>query len=561
MSRRPLVTGLFAASLLAAAVSNAAEGDITFDIAKFQVEGNSLIPEGQLNEIVAPFIGPRKVYGDIQRALEALEGSYRAMGYGTVQVYAPEQEVASGVVRLVVTEAVVGKVIITGNQHFSAENIRASLPLLKEGTAPNMRKLSENVQLANESPAKQVEVTLGVSEDEAKVDAKVNVTDSDPQKVSITLDNTGTGATGKHRIGFAYQNANVGDIDQVLTLAYTTSPDKPSGVGMDVYSVAYRLPIYALGDSIDIIYGNSNVSTPMTTAGPGTATLNGKGEVVGLRYNHIFPRQGEYTSRLVLGFDYKHMNTRCTNPVTGASFGVTVGDQVADFNAACTPHTLRPLSATYAGQWMKPGMAIDFNIGVSYNWGMGVRYATLLNTNDYYTVINSGRQTPDNFMAVRLGGSYMAALPADWQLRIAANGQYTPAPIVAAEQFGLVGSTAVRGFNERAVSTDVGWVGNIEAYSPELAGTVGAAGSLRGVMFYDFARGYSYNVVRTVANYDKAGVAAIGVGLRYTLDKQFSAKFDLANVIDAGPVDIPGSASNTEGRGDWRAHFNMMYSF
>jgi len=370
---RPLAFGFAAVSLLAAATVNAADGDVTFDIVKFQVEGNSLMTQERVQEIVAPFVGPKKVYGDIQRALEALEGRYRSLGYGTVQVYAPEQEVSGGVVRLVVTEARIGKVLITGNKYYDAENIRASLPNLQEGVAPNMRQLSENVQLANESPAKQVEVTLGVSDDADKVDAKVAVSDSNPEKFSISLDNTGTGATGKHRLGFAYQNANVANTDQVVTLAYTTSPDKPSGGAMDVYSIAYRLPLYALGDSIDVIYGNSNVSTPSTATGPGGAggiAINGKGEVMGIRYNHIFPRMGEYASRLVFGFDYKHMNTRCSNPATGADFSI---DPLVPGNPACTPYTLRPLSATYSGQWMKPGQIVDFNVGLAYNLGMGVR--------------------------------------------------------------------------------------------------------------------------------------------------------------------------------------------
>jgi hemolysin activation/secretion protein len=248
-----------------------------------------------------------------RKALEALEGEYRRRGYGTVQVYVPEQELTAGVVKLQVSEGVVGKITITGNKLFNEDNVRASLPNLKQGVAPNMRQLSENVQLANESPAKQLEVTLGVSEEEGKVDVKVDVKEEDPERVYVTLDNTGTKASGKHRIGVSYQNANMGNRDQVLTLAYTTALDQPAGVKVDIFSIGYRLPLYAIGDSIDVIYGNSGTTTPASVLAPGgTLALNGKGTVFGLRYNHIFPRDGEYTSKLVLGYDYKYMNSRCT---------------------------------------------------------------------------------------------------------------------------------------------------------------------------------------------------------------------------------------------------------
>lgn len=545
--------------LVAASGAFAAEGDISFDVSKFKVEGNTLLPESEVERLVTPFVGQRKVYGDIQKALEALEGGYRSRGYGTVQVFVPEQELASGVVRLVVTEGVIGKVNITGNKYFDTQNIRSSLPQLKEGVAPNMRALSENVQLANENPAKQIDLTLGVSEEDGKVDAKVAVTEDNPEKFSFTIDNTGTAATGDHRVGFAYQNANLGNTDQVLTLAYTTSPDQPEGVKVDIVSVAYRLPMYSLGDSVDLIYGNSNVNTPAVQAtGFGIA---GRGEVFGARWNHIFPRQGEYVSRLVLGLDYKFMNTRCTNPATGAVFAI---DPPTPGNAACTPYTVRPASATYTGQWQKPGEVIDFNVGALYNLSMGNMYGAT-NSIDRYTVINQGRATPNDFVAARFGGSYMRALPEDWQMRVAVSGQYTPAAIVPAEQFSLAGASAVRGFHERAVATDVGWVGNLEFFTPDFAAAVGAPGSLRGLFFYDAASGFNYSTNRATPltlPVQKASIASIGGGLRFALDKKISGRVDLARVIDAGPVNDPnGGTANTEGKRDWRGHFSVLVNF
>ena len=44
-----------------------------------------LSPEA-VQAAVSPFTGKNKDFGDIQRALEALEQSYRNRGYGVVQV-------------------------------------------------------------------------------------------------------------------------------------------------------------------------------------------------------------------------------------------------------------------------------------------------------------------------------------------------------------------------------------------------------------------------------------------------------------------------------------------
>lgn len=555
--------------------------DEHFNIQRFLVEGNTLLPQAKVDALMAPFLGSQRNYGDIQKALEALEGAYRASGYGTVQVYVPEQELTQGVVRLRVTEGVIAKVAVTGNQHFDSANIRATLPGLQEGKAPNMRALSENIQLANENPAKQVEVTLGVGEEEGKINAKVNVADEKPEKYIATLDNTGIGPTGTLHAGFVYQNANVGNSDQVMTFAYTTSPDAPAGVKVNIYSFAYRVPFYGIGDSLDVIYGKSSVDTPMTAggvgAGLGTATLNGKGDILGLRWNHYFARRGEYTSKLIAGFDDKYINTRCTNPVTGASFAI---DPPTPLNPACTPYTVRPFSLTYTGQRQSPGQLMDYSLGFYQNWATGTRYAYTTATGasgiDNYSVMNADgnginqRATPDNFNYLTLAFSYLHTLPADWAVRTAFNGQYSQTPLPMSEQFGIAGSMAVRGFEERAVAMDKGYFVNLEIYTPELASAVGLPGSLKALGFYDFGSGFNYLGSRNPdlgqGPFEKATIASVGAGLRYSMTKDTSLRFDLARVVNAGPANIvPGTTAafpaNTESRGDWRGHFALQVAF
>ncbi|MCF8197732.1 MAG: hypothetical protein K9J42_03110 [Sulfuritalea sp.] len=562
------IAGLLASAVLLAVLSldEANAQDASFDVSRFQVEGNSILSAQRVEQLVAPFVGSGKVYGDIQRALEALENEYRRLGFGTVQVYVPEQELTTGVVKLQITEGVVGKVTVTGNKYFDEANVRASLPDIKEGSAPNMRKLSENVQLSNENPAKQVEVTLGVSEDEGKVDIKVEVTEENPRRFYVTLDNTGTKASGKHRLGVSYQNANVGNRDQVLTLAYTTAIDPPggmkilgnralpwqdaNGVKVDIFSIGYRLPLYSLGDSIDLIYGNSSTDSPTNSPNLGGGlAINGKGEVFGLRYNHIFARAGEYSSKLVMGVDYKYTNSRCAIAGNPTAFGT----------AGCTPHTFRPVSATYSGQWQKPGKAIDFNIGVIHHlFPMGSRFtfspaAPAAGGYDRYSAA-SGYRTKDEFTALRFGGSYATALGSDWLFRAAASGQYANNALPAGERLGLAGSNAVRGFLERAVASDRGYFANFEIYSPDIAARLGLKGNLKWLAFYDTARGSNLNPsVNQMVN-----IASLGVGVRYNIKKDVSARFDVARVMDGL---WPNGAPNIALEGNIRGHFALAFGF
>lgn len=517
--------------------------DGKFDVSRYRIEGNTLLPAAQVESLVLPFAGPRRDYGDIQRALEALENAYRKAGYNTVTVYVPEQELNLGEVKLLVSEGVIGKVTVTGNKHFSTANVRAGLPALKEGTAPNARQLSENIQLSNDNPAKQVEVILGVSEEEGKVDAKITVTEEDPLKLSFTLDNTGSAATGKHRVGVAVQEANLFKLDHTLTLAYTTSPDAPSDVKVDIFSLAYHLPFYGLGDSIDLIYGKSSVDTPSVQAtGFG---LTGKGDVFALRYNHYFPRRGEYSAKLIFGFDYKYFNTRCSINGIPQSF-----EPPLPAISSCTPHTSRPVSVAYSGQKQGASAMTDYNLSIAYNLPLGSLYL-FDGAFDRYSLI-AGRPSKDNFSVLRFNLNYLTSLATDWQGRVAFALQYAPTGLIPGEQFGLAGASAVRGFTERAVAADSGQMVNLEIYTPDLASAAGIPGNMRGVLFFDAARGSNHGVLAPTPN--EVGIAAFGFGLRYNYKKDVNFRADLAQVVKAGP---PG----TESRGDWRGHFNMALSF
>jgi len=405
-------------------------------IDRFNVKGNTLLDAGLVDQLLAPYLGKDKSYTDIQRALEALEGAYRGAGYSAVHIVTPEQDVTEGTITFQVIESVIGKVLIKGNQHYDEANIRNALPALVEATTPSARRLSENLRLANENPTRQMEVILALSEEEGQVDAKVNIQDESPHKIFATFDNTGNKSTGDYRIGIGYQHNNLFNRDQAATLNYITSPDHASDVTQ--LSASYRLPIYSLGDSIDLIaaYSDINSGTSATVAGP--LTFSGKGRVYNARYNHYFARRGDYAAKLILGIDYRTYVNDCALGSFGAAGCGSAGADV----------TVHPLSIAYTGGWTKPNYVADYTASLMKNIPGGKRG----NSSDFSAVRpspNGGKGAKADYTILRLNGSYTGILPQGWQYRLAGSGQYTPTALVPGESFGLVGSSAVRGFLER----------------------------------------------------------------------------------------------------------------
>ncbi len=536
-------------ALAVATVASAAD-PTRFDIAGFQVEGNTLVSRAAIDRAVAPLTGPQRAFGDVQLAVEAIERAYRDAGFTAVKVSVPEQELDGGTVKIRVVEAVVASVVVTGQQHFTEDNIRASLVRLQAGQPPRLRAISESVQLANDNPAKQVAVSLAEGAVPGTVDAKVAVTDHDPLRLITTLDNTGTAATGRWRAGVAVQHANLFGRDHVATLAYATSPDKPSGQDLSVYSVGYRVPLYAWGDSIDAVYGRSSVNSPSgsPTLG-GILGFTGKGETWGLRYNHFLGRTGESTAKLVVGIDRRQIDSRCE--VGGAPVSI---EGPTPPISSCVPYTTTPLGLTYIGQRDSVDRALAYNLGIARNLPSGSRFTNLDGRTDRYSYLTPGnRRTRDDFMVLRGGGSWLQGFAQGWQARLAGTAQLTDTPLVASEQIGLAGSAAVRGFQERAVAADSGVVLNAEVYTPDVSGMVGLPGNLRGLAFVDAGHGANRRTAGSLLP-GRTTVASTGVGARYGFGRDLSVRLDLARVADAG-------ASFTEKRGDWRAHLSAVLAF
>ena len=116
-----------------------------FDIKSFEVVGDTILGSDVVQRTVTPFTGKDKDFGDVQRALESLEVAYRKLGYGVIQVQLPEQDITRGVVRFNINQPKVGKVNVEGNQFFSTENVRRSLPSVKEGEIPNSNEIARDV--------------------------------------------------------------------------------------------------------------------------------------------------------------------------------------------------------------------------------------------------------------------------------------------------------------------------------------------------------------------------------------------------------------------------------
>ena len=517
-----------------------------FDIERFDVQGNSLLSADEINAAVARYTGTSKDFADVQRALESLQHLYQSRGFGTVQVLLPEQELERGVIVLKVIEPKLGKVAVEGNKFFSDENIRRSLPSLKEGAVPNANDIGVEARLASDNPAKRTTVLLRAGENEGEVNATVRVQDERPWRAVVSFDNTGTPTSGDYRLGFAYQHSNLFDLDHALTLQYQLNPVPPSDWDeLKIFGAAYRIPFYEHGASLDLLFGYSSQGAANGEVIQGQAfNISGSGTIAGVRYNRILPRLtfiDDYEHRVALGFDYKAF----TNQVAQVDSGVQGSNLTPDV-------TVYPASLTYYGTKRMENAEFSLYAGVARNMyahgpdafkerfygppGEGVRPGV---GEPYYTVW-------------RYGMNYLRALPYDIQMRLNFTGQYTRDALVPGEQFGLGGWDNLRGMIEREGSNDRGWRGTFEVYSPDL----GRDGTrLRLLAFVDtgsLRQNHAPDPISCGATACGFSATSVGVGVRMAMRNGISLRLDWGQMRDPG---VDGSS------GEDRIHFGLAISF
>ncbi len=502
-------------------------------VRSFEVVGNTLLPQQALDEALAAFTGPTTLTR-LREAAAAVQELYRRAGYGGVVAFLPEQESSDGVVRIRVVEGKLTRINISGNQQFSVENIRASLPALQEGSTPDVKHIDAQIQMANENPAKTMQVLLQPGAEAGAVAAQVTVVEQPVQQWTLRADNTGSDNTGRLRAAVGWQHSNLFGHDQVLSLDLQTAPDHPSSVA--VLSGAYRAPLYVQALALDIYGAWSDVDGGKTGTAAGDLQFSGRGFVLGTRLSAYLPRQGNIDQRLALGLESRDYRNACS--IEGLPEDAC--------GAAGASVSLLPLSLTYTAQaageiaW-NGSVALQANLGAGGERGGAAAFeAVRAGSSPHYAVL-------------RLNGS-VTLRPTDTSvLQLRASGQYSGTPLVPGEQFGIGGAQSVRGYEEREISGDWGAQMSLELSGPNVAETwLGLQrADLRGLLFADAGWAGNQQDGSCQTGRTACRLGGLGFGLRAAM-RQAQLRLDVAHAMATG--------AHTQ-RGDNRVHASFSVTF
>lgn len=513
------------------AVAPAAAGEATATIQAYDVTGNTVLEQATIERTVYPFLGPSKRGADVEAAIAALQAVYNARGYQSVSVGRGAIDEATGTVQLVVTEARVGRLRVSGAKWYSPRAVRDQVQSLEEGEVPNLEETQRELAAMERTGAdRRVSPKITTGRIPGTIDVDLQVEDSLPLHLSSTVSNDHSPNTVPLRVLTNFRATNLWQAGHTFSFSYLVAPQRRSDA--EVYAGSYLAPIANSSWSI-LLYGyksNSNVALL------GGASVLGNGYAIGARAVLALPTTGNWSHSVNFGADYKDFIEDTTIP--GATVGTTQVDRA--------PIRYVPVQVTYSAQ--RVGATTTLATTISVTAGLRAINPKTLQPSDAgappSTIDSFRRRAPgahENFIHVNADVNWNYTLKDDTRLVARAAAQYSDQPLISNEQFSAGGIASVRGYLQSEAVGDDGLSGTLEVRTPSFTKWVGKSlNELRGFAYVDGAFVRIRQALPEVTN--RYGLLGIGVGLRAQVFHFLSGDVELGVPMLDGSTTRVGNA-------------------
>jgi len=508
--------------------------EVRFSVERFEIIGDN--PIGELaDSILAPYTGEQYGLEGLSAARDALEQAIINAGFNFHRVSLPPQDLFEGKVVLNIARFQIGQIIVEGNEFFDDENIKASVPGLRQGETPNTKLLSRSLKIANNHASKSSLLRFREGEAPDTIDAVLAVKDRDPQVYFVSLDNTGPEDGEEWRTTLGYQNGNLFNRDHSITATYTTAPEDTDAT--EQFGINYHIPMYSHGASLDLLLSDSDSAGETggdDSAGQGIAPgigggqaleITGEGTVYGFIYNRPLLTDGNFSHEWSVGLQHKSFDNK-------SDFG--------DAQLSGAKVLSVPLELGYSFDRQAPGSSFFGSVTLVQEVG---------DDDDEYS--NDRLEAESGWSALRFNLSYDRLIGEDYLFHAGFSGQQTSALLISGEQFGVGGEATLRGFEERSVTGDSGYQLSLELWFPPVSSY-----NLRFLVFTDFAH-TEFNDGDIAGNdgvdFD---LSSAGGGMFWSWKENLSVSLNYGVIGEGGGLD---TTINEDG--DSKLHVSAVYRF
>ena len=399
----------------------------------FLFSGNTVIGSDALSAVLEPYRQRPLEFAEIEALTLVLSAHYRAQGY-VAQVALPAQDVSDGVLGFVVTEAVLGQVLVDARTpvRTSTERLTGIVAnQLREGEILQVEALSRALLIASDLPGLAVTGALAQGEAPGQTDLVLSVSDKPLMSGDVDLDNTGGTSTGTERLGLnLYGNGVLGQGD-------LWSANLSANQGSTYARLSLTVPVGYGGLRLGL--DASRLEYQVLAAQYSSLELHGASSVQGVEA--VYPLLRSQNQNLFLSAalgDKRFLNYSATKAVS-------------DYASRVISWSLHGNRYDALGG----GGASSGNLTLSQGHlnldASATQAADALST-----------QTAGDYRKLRFALSRQQALNEDLTLALSYSGQWTDQNLDSSEKFFLGGSTGVRAYPSGEGAGALGRLANAE---------------------------------------------------------------------------------------------------
>jgi hemolysin activation/secretion protein len=380
-----------------------------------------------------------------------------------------------------------------------------------------------------------------------ETDVELKVEDRFPLRAFVGVEDSGIEVIGRDRLFAGFNWANVFGLDQRLNYQYITDTefDKlKEHVASYVIPLPWRHELTFFGAYADLHPDFSVINTNFDALkSPGTFYQ------ISARYAAPLPTIGKLEHEITAGFDFKRTDT----PLLFEGSSIPINPGLVD---------IAQFLLGYGGRLHDAMGQTSFSLQGIYSPG-GL---TENNKDAKFNEFSSGSATKARYLYGRLEVRRETLLPYGFEWYLRGLGQLADTKLIATETFGIGGYDTVRGYDERVVFGDNGWLINNELRTPRfvlgnLTERANKSDWVQGLVFCDYGAAYNRSPLVNGQRYNEMLLSA-GVGFRYAVADNFHVRFDYGFQLDReyDALDNP-NRGNLGPQPTRRAHFGVELAF
>ncbi|ULA65791.1 MAG: Peptide transporter [Nitrospira sp.] len=295
-----------------------AEGAVTVFVSGYRFEGNTLVPEEELRQVVASYADRQVDLVLLQRAAAVVAEHYRQRGW-IVRTYLPQQDVTGGNILINIIEAMVGEVSLEGMPptRVKPEHVLGMVREQLHSDEPlSTKALDRGLLLADDLVGVQSSGALAPGERLGQTNVLVTAKDDPPLQGDLIVNNGGQRATG------AMQGIAEVRVESPFKRGDRLSLTGVFSEGSQYGRVGYTRPVGYDGWQIGVnaSWLSYRLITPEFTA----LNVNGDAQSVGIGALYPLIRARNYNLQWLMNYDYRRFNNQALN-VTRSNYRINEG--------------------------------------------------------------------------------------------------------------------------------------------------------------------------------------------------------------------------------------------